>query len=131
MEIPVIIINFDKMVAIPVKRCKLLWYKAYKYAKRKAGNKLGNSKKRKKKKVGITLGMIAIALVVLVLLGGLMLESNDLKERLTGYDAKAATSATTVEDEQTRTEEIDKLKKYMRQTNMQKRLPEKLGLVRQ
>lgn len=51
---------------------------------------MGNSKKRKKKKkVGYnSLGMIAIALVVLVLLGGLMLESNDLKERLTGYDAK-------------------------------------------
>ena len=46
---------------------------------------MGNSKKRKKKKkVGYnSLGMIAIALVVLVLLGGLMLESNDLKERLT------------------------------------------------
>ena len=43
---------------------------------------MGNSKKRKKKKkVGYnSLGMIAIALVVLVLLGGLMLESNDLKE---------------------------------------------------
>ena len=69
--------------------------------------------------------MIAIALVVLVLLGGLMLESNDLKERLTGYDAKPATLQQQIEDEQTRTEEIDKLKKYMRQTNMQKRLPER------
>ena len=75
---------------------------------------MGNSKKRKKKKkVGYnSLGMIAIALVVLVLLGGLMLESNDLKERLTGYDAKAATLQQQIEDEQTRTEEIDKLKKY-------------------
>ena len=76
---------------------------------------MGNSKKsKKKKKVGYnSLGMIAIALVVLVLLGGLMLESNDLKERLTGYDAKAATLQQQIEDEQTRTEEIDKLKKYM------------------
>ena len=76
---------------------------------------MGNSKKRKKKKkVGYnSLGMIAIALVVLVLLGGLMLESNDLKERLTGYDAKAATLQQQIEDEQTRTEEIDKLKKYL------------------
>ena len=69
--------------------------------------------------------MIAIALVVLVLLGGLMLESNDLKERLTGYDAKAATLQQQIEDEQTRTEEIDKLKNIWRQTNMQKRLPER------
>ena len=38
-----------------------------------------------------------------------MLESNDLKERLTGYDAKAATLQQQIEDEQTRTEEIDKL----------------------
>ena len=68
---------------------------------------MGNSKKRKKKKkVGYnSLGMIAIALVVLVLLGGLMLESNDLKERLTGYDAKAATLQQQIEDEQTRTDE--------------------------
>ena len=88
---------------------------------------MGNSKKRKKKKkVGYnSLGMIAIALVVLVLLGGLMLESNDLKERLTGYDAKAATLQQQIEDEQTRTEEIDKLKNIWRQTNMQKRLPER------
>ena len=76
---------------------------------------MGNSKKRKKKKkVGYnSLGMIAIALVVLVLLGGLMLESNDLKERLTGYDAKAATLQQQIEDEQTRTEEIDKLKNIL------------------
>ena len=54
---------------------------------------MGNSKKKKKRrKVGYeSLGMLAIALVVLVLLGGLMLKSNDLQERLTGYDAKAAT----------------------------------------
>ena len=88
---------------------------------------MGNSKKRKKKKkVGYnSLGMIAIALVVLVLLGGLMLESNDLKERLTGYDAKAATLQQQIEDEQTRTEEIDKLKKYTEEVAR-----EKLGLVK-
>ena len=45
---------------------------------------MGNSKKRKKKKkVGYnSLGMIAIALVVLVLLGGLMLESRKLLRRI-------------------------------------------------
>ena len=83
---------------------------------------MGNSKKRKKKKkVGYnSLGMIAIALVVLVLLGGLMLESNDLKERLTGYDAKAATLQQQIEDEQTRTED-----EYAEEVAR-----EKLGLVK-
>ena len=94
---------------------------------------MGNSKKRKKKKkVGYnSLGMIAIALVVLVLLGGLMLESNDLKERLAGYDAKAATLQQQIEDEQTRTEEIDKLKKYMETDEYAEEVArEKLGLVK-
>ena len=94
---------------------------------------MGNSKKRKKKKkVGYdSLGMIAIALVVLVLLGGLMLESNDLKERLTWYDAKAATLQQQIEDEQTRTEEIDKLKKYMETDEYAEEVArEKLGLVK-
>ena len=94
---------------------------------------MGNSKKRKKKKkVGYnSLGMIAIALVVLVLLGGLMLESNALKERLTGYDAKAATLQQQIEDEQTRTEEIDKLKKYMETDEYAEEVArEKLGLVK-
>ena len=94
---------------------------------------MGNSKKRKKKKkVGYnSLGMIAIALVVLVLLGGLMLESNDLKERLTGDDAKAATLQQQIEDEQTRTEEIDKLKKYMETDEYAEEVArEKLGLVK-
>ena len=94
---------------------------------------MGNSKKRKKKKkVGYnSLGMIAIALVVLVLLGGLMLKSNDLKERLTGYDAKAATLQQQIEDEQNRTEEIDKLKKYMETDEYAEEVArEKLGLVK-
>ena len=94
---------------------------------------MGNSKKRKKKKkVGYnSLGMIAIALVVLVLLGGLMLKSNDLQERLTVYDAKAATLQQQIEDEQTRTEEIDKLKKYMETDEYAEEVArEKLGLVK-
>ena len=94
---------------------------------------MGNSKKRKKKKkVGYnSLGMLAIALVVLVLLGGLMLKSNDLQERLTGYDAKAATLQQQIEDEQNRTEEIDKLKKYMETYEYTEEVArEKLGIVK-
>ena len=94
---------------------------------------MGNSKKRKKKrKVRYnSLGMLAIALVVLVLLGGLMLKSNDLQERLTGYDAKAATLEQQIEDEQNRTEEIDKLKRYMETDEYAEEVArEKLGLVK-
>ena len=94
---------------------------------------MGSSKKKKKKrKVGYeSLGMFAIALVVLVLLGGLMLKSNDLQERLTGYDAKAATLQQQIEDEQTRTEEIDKLKKYMETDEYAEEVArERLGLVK-
>ena len=94
---------------------------------------MGSSKKKKKKrKVGYeSLGMLAIALVVLVLLGGLMLKSNDLQEHLTGYDAKAATLQQQIEDEQTRTEEIDKLKKYMETDEYAEEVArEKLGLVK-
>ena len=94
---------------------------------------MGSSKKKKKKrKVGYeSLGMLAIALVVLVLLGGLMLKGNDLQERLTGYDAKAATLQQQIEDEQDRTEEIDKLKKYMETDEYAEEVArEKLGLVK-
>ena len=94
---------------------------------------MGNSKKRKKKrKVRYnSLGMLAIALVVLVLLGGLMLESNDLQERLTGYDAKAAILQQQIEDEQNRTEEIDRLKKYMETDEYTEEVArEQLGLVK-
>ena len=94
---------------------------------------MGNSKKKKKRrKVGYeSLGMLAIALVVLVLLVGLMLKSNDLQERLTGYDAKAATLEQQIEDEQNRTEEIDKLKKYMETDEYAEEVArEKLGLVK-
>ena len=94
---------------------------------------MGNSKKKKKRrKVGYeSLGMLSIALVVLVLLGGLILKSNDLQERLTGYDAKAATLQQQIEDEQTRTEEIDKLKKYMETDEYAEEVArEKLGLVK-
>ena len=91
-----------------------------------------NSKKKKKKKIGYnSLGMLAIALVVLVLLGGLMLKSNDLQERLTVYDAKAATLEQQIEDEKDRTEEIDKLKRYMETDEYTEEVArEKLGLVK-
>lgn len=94
---------------------------------------MGNSKKKKKKrKIGYeSLGMVTIALVVLVFLRGLMLKSNELQERLTGYDARAAELQQEIEDEQSRTEEIDKLKEYMETDEYAEEVArEKLGLVK-
>ena len=57
--------------------------------------------------------MFGIALIVLVLLTTLMVESQDLNTALAGYDARAAVLNQSIEDEQTRTEELQKLKEYM------------------
>ena len=53
------------------------------------------------------LGMAAIAIVVLILLVGLTMQSNNLKARIAVYDAKAAALKQSIEDEQDRTKEID------------------------
>ena len=97
---------------------------------------MGNSKKKRKtkrnRKIGYnSLGMLAIALVVLVLLGGLMHESRNLRERLAVYDAKAATIEQEIENEQARTEDIDKLKEYMQTDEYVEEIArEKLGLAK-
>lgn len=94
---------------------------------------MGNSKKKKrKKKIGYnSLGMFAIALVAVLLLGGLMRQSSDLQEKLTGYDAKAESLQQDIEDEQARTEEIDKLKRYMETDEYAEEVArERLGLVK-
>ena len=97
---------------------------------------MGNSKKKRKTKRNRkieynSLGMLAIALVVLVLLGGLMHESRNLRERLAVYDAKAATIEQEIENEQARTEDIDKLKEYMQTDEYVEEIArEKLGLAK-
>ena len=94
---------------------------------------MGNSKKKKrKKKIGYnSLGMLAIALVAVLLLGGLMRQSSDLQEKLAGYDAKAESLQQDIEDEQARTEEIDKLKRYMETDEYAEEVArERLGLVK-
>ena len=85
---------------------------------------MGNSKKKKrKKKIGYnSLGMLAIALVAVLLLGGLMRQSSDLQEKLAGYDAKAESLQQDIEDEQARTEEIDEYAEEVAR--------ERLGLVK-
>ena len=73
-----------------------------------------SKKKRNKKRIANNyLGMAAIAIVVLLLLGGLTFQSQNLKARIAVYDAKAAALQDSIQDEQDRTKEIDEQKDYM------------------
>ncbi|MED9965819.1 MAG: septum formation initiator family protein [Blautia sp.] len=95
---------------------------------------MGKTKKKSKKKniIGYNrLGMLAIALVVLILLGGLMIESRHLQGRLAVYDAKAATLEQAIEEEQERTKEIEELRDYMQTDEYAEEVArERLGLVK-
>ena len=49
-----------------------------------------SGKKRRKKRIGYNhLGMFGISLIVLILMLSLMVQSRDLKESLSGYEARA------------------------------------------
>lgn len=77
------------------------------------------------------LGMAAIAIVVLILLVGLTMQSNNLKTRIAVYDAKAAALQQSIEDEQDRTKEIDEQKEYMQTDEYIAEVArDKLGLVK-
>ena len=91
------------------------------------------SKKRRnhQKRANNYLGMAAIAIVVLILLVGLTMQSNNLKARIAVYDAKAAALKQSIEDEQDRTKEIDEQKKYMQTDEYIAEVArDKLGLVK-
>lgn len=77
------------------------------------------------------LGMAAIAVIALLLLGGLVLQSQSLSNRLAVYEAKAAALETAIENEKDRTEEIEELEKYMQTDEYAGQIArEKLGLVK-
>ena len=76
------------------------------------------------------LGMAAIVIVVLILLVGLTMQSNNLKARIAVYDAKAAALKQSIEDEQDR-KEIDEQKEYMQTDEYIAEVArDKLGLVK-
>lgn len=91
-----------------------------------------SKKQRNKKKIANNyLGMGAIAVVVLLLLGGLTYQSQNLKARIAVYDAKAAALEESIEDEQERTKEIDEQKAYMQTDEYIAEVArDKLGLVK-
>ncbi|WP_253288289.1 FtsB family cell division protein [Blautia sp. MSJ-19] len=91
------------------------------------------SKKRnnKKKIANNYLGMAAIAIVVLLLLGELTFQSQSLKSRIAVYDAKAEALQQSIEEEQDRTTEIDEQKDYMQTDEYIAEVArDKLGLVK-
>ena len=94
-------------------------------------NKSGET--NKKNRIGSNqLGMLVIALIVLVLLGWLTMESRNLQSRLAVYDARAAELEEQIEDETERTEEIRELKEYMQTDEYAEEVArEKLGLVKE
>ena len=88
---------------------------------------------KKENRIGSNqLGMLVIALIVLVLLGWLTMESRNLRSRLAVYDARAAELEEQIEDETERTEEIRELKEYMQTDEYAEEVArEKLGLVKE
>lgn len=93
--------------------------------------KKSKKRKNKKKLANNYLGMAAIAVVVLILLGGLTWKSQSLKARIAVYDAKAAALQSSIEEEQERTKEIDELKEYMQTDEyIAETARDKLGLIK-
>ena len=91
-----------------------------------------SKKRRSNQKIANNyLSMAAIAIVVLILLVGLTMQSNNLKTRIAVYDAKAAALKQSIEDEQDRTKEIDEQKEYMQTDEYIAEVArDKLGLVK-
>ena len=91
-----------------------------------------SKKRRSNQKIANNyLVMAAIAIVVLILLVGLTMQSNNLKARIAVYDAKAAALQQSIEDEQDRTKEIDEQKEYMQTDEYIAEVArDKLGLVK-
>ena len=93
---------------------------------------MNKRKKSNKKRIANNyLGMLAIGFVAIVLLAGLFMQSQTLRNRLAVYDARAASLEESIEDEKARTEEIDELKEYMQTDEYVEEVArDKLGLVK-
>ena len=77
------------------------------------------------------LGMVGIAVIALVLLGSLMVQSKGLQQRLDYYNSKAATLEKSIDSEKERTKEIEAQKEYLKTDEyVEEAAREKLGLVK-
>ena len=94
---------------------------------------LKKSKRRKNRKniANNYLGMAAISIIAVFLLGALAVESVNMRERVAVYEAKAAELEDKIAGEHDRTEEIDELKEYMNTDEYAAEVArDKLGLVK-
>jgi len=74
--------------------------------------------------------MVAIAAIVLVLLVGLLVQSQKLSVRNTQYEARKSELQQQIQDQEIRAGEIENLKDYVNSTEyIEKLAREKLGLV--
>ena len=95
----------------------------------KSGKK---SKKKNKKIANDRMGMLGIALIVLVMIGSMVIQSRGLKESLAGYETRAEALNQQNEEEKASTEEIQNLKEYMLTDEYAEQVArEKLGLVKE
>ena len=100
---------------------------------KREGNGLAKaSKKRQNKRAESNrLGMLAIAVTVLLLLGVMMVKSRELKKTLAVYETRAASLEQEIEEQKDRTEEIDQLKEYMQTDEYIEQVArERFGLVK-
>lgn len=76
--------------------------------------------------------MAVISVVVVLLLGGLAVQSQNLRNKLAYYDAQAAELEEQISYEQERTEEIDQRKEYMQTDEYAAEVArDRLGLVKE
>lgn len=93
--------------------------------------KKAKKRKNKKKIANNYLGMAAIAVVSLFLLGALALESVNMRERVFAYEARAAELEDQISNEEDRTKEIDELNEYMKTDEYAAEVArDKLGLIK-
>ena len=90
-------------------------------------------KKRNQRRVNYNrLGMLAIASVVVVFLGGLMLNSHKLQKRLDYYNQKTESLQEEIESENDRTATINQLIEYMKTDSYAEEVARtRLGLVKE
>jgi len=94
--------------------------------------KKSKRKKTKKRIKNNYLGMAVISVVVLLLLGGMAVQSQSMRNKIAYYDAQAAELEKQISYEQERTQEIEQRKAYMQTDEYAAEVArDRLGLVKE